>query len=388
MRITATIFAVLFAFQANAQENKLSVSGRAWASLENVWVSDATAANANVLPRYRVTNDASWIRVRGDLKLSDTLTAWGQIESQFAIDGGAATPFDSGRNTGVGFTSKVFGTIFLGRWDSPMKISTIRLDPWGNSTIMNYAATIGTGPNTGGNLFDARLGNGVQYWTPVVSGLQLKAAAMVNEDRTSAGATIDPSVLSFSATWEGPVYLAVSYETRKDCSGANGQGSPICTSALLGTHGRDWSLRAGAGVNLKPSHSEIGFVWDRLYSMADVGATTRSAGRNSVYASLVQGLGGDAHQLVVAGGIALKFSASDNVATGAAESRTGAVWYTAAYRYNFNKDLFVYGGFVQIRNDGNAGYRFGSAGLPNGANGGNPIGGTYNGWSVGTRYLF
>ncbi|HEY6003119.1 MAG TPA: porin [Anaeromyxobacter sp.] len=386
MRLTATIFAVLFAFQSNAQENKLSISGRAWASLENVSVTDATAA-ANVLPRYRVTNDASWIRVRGDLKLSDTLTAWGQIESQFAIDGGAATPFDSGRNTGVGFTSKVFGTIFLGRWDSPMKISTIRLDPWGNSTIMNYAATVGTGPNTGGNLFDARLANGVQYWTPVVSGLQLRAAAMVNEDRTSTGAQQDPSVLSFSATYDGPLYLAVSYETRKDCSAANGQAAQICTpgGSLLGAHGRDWSLRAGAGINLKPTHTELGVVFDRIYDFADVGATTRSQGRNSFYGSLVQGLGGDAHQIVVAGGIALKLS-GNTLPAGPARDRTGAVWYTAAYRYNFNKDLFVYGGYVRIMNDANAAYRFGSAGLAGAAT--NPTGGTYNGWSIGTRYLF
>lgn len=386
MRITFALLAVLLASQASAQaENKITLSGRAWGSVENVYTTGAPGATANVLPRYRVTNDSSFIRVRGDLKLTQDLSAFGQVEAQFALDG-AGGPFDSGRNTGVGFTSKAYGTITAGRWDSPYKLAAIRLDPWGNTTINNYAAILGQHPrNGGGNIYDARLTNGVQYWSPVISNVQVKLAAEVNEDRT-AGDTINPSALSASVTYDGPVYLAAAFETRKDCSNAGGGGaSPTCTSALLGTHGRDWGLRLGAGYNYKPTRSEVGFVWERLYALADVGPNSVTQGRTAWYLSLVQGIKGDVHQFVGAFGLADKTSGNALVGN-PNNDKTGALYYTLAYKYNFNKDLFVYASFVQIRNDDNAGYRFGSSGL-NGA-AGNPVGANYSGWSIGSRYVF
>lgn len=379
MRIPITIFAVLLAFQANAQENKITVSGRAWGSVENVSTTGAPGATPNTLPRFRVTNDSSYVRVRGDLNLSDDLSVWGQVEAQFSFDG-ASAPFDSGRNTGAGFTSKTLGTITAGRWESPYKLSTVRLDPWVNTGILNYADVLGQLPGSGGNQYDARLTNGVQYWTPVVAGFQVKLATEVNEDKT---AKINPWVFSASATYNGPVYLAVAYETRKDClAGAQAQTAPACAGAMLGTNGRDWGFRAGAGVNLKPTYSEIGAVYEHLDAEGDAAPANKTEKRDAYYLSLVQGLGSDAHQFVGAIGIASKTS-GNALAT---NDKTGALYYTAAYRYNFNKDLYVYAGFVQIRNQLNAPYRFGSSGLGGAAT--NPTGANYNGWVLGTRYVF
>jgi predicted porin len=393
MRIPVTIFAVLLAFQASAQENKITVSGRAWGSVENVGTTGAPGATPNVRQRFRVTNDSSYVRVRGDMKLSDDLSAWGQVETQFALDG-VGLPFDSGRNTGVGFTSKTLGTITAGRWDSPYKLAVIKLDPWGNTTINNYAAIMGSGPS-GGNLYDARLGNGVQYWTPVISGFQARVATMVNEDKT---ADINPSVLSVSATYDGPIYVGVAYETRKDCSNANGQGFNLgatalpvgtninCTGSVLATHGRDWGVRAGVGINFKPTHSEVGVIYEHLESQGDFAAapTSRKAKRDAYYASLVQGLGGDAHQLV--GAIGQAGNSSGNAFAGSTADATGALYWTAALRHNFNKDLFVYAAYVQIRNEFRAQYRFGSSGFTGAQQ--NVTGSNYYGWSIGTRYLF
>lgn len=384
MRIPFALLAVLLAFQANAQsdakpENKITVSGRAWGSVEDVSTTGAPGTTPNVRPRVRVTNDSSFLRVRGDLKLSDDLSAFGQIESQFSLDGAAAYPFDSGRNTGVGFASKTFGTISIGRWDSPYKNAVINLDPWGDTTINSYANVLGQQALGNGNLYDARLTNGVQYWSPVISGLQVKVAAEVNEDRT---ANYNPSVLSASVTYTGPLYVGVGYETRKDCgAGAGAMGAPACNGALLGNgHGRDWGVRAGVGYKIEPTLSDIGVIWERLESSGDFPAafTTRTLRRDAWYAGLTQGLGSDVHHLLLGFGLAQKAS-GDALAT---NDKTGAMFYTASYRYTFNKDLFVWLGFTQIRNELNAAYRFGSSGfaVPTGANA--------NGWSLGTRYLF
>lgn len=386
MRIPVTIFAVLLAFQANAQtENKITVSGRAWGSVENVSVRTPTTG-APINQRFRVTNDSSFVRIRGDMKLSQDLSAWGQVEVQFALDGSTtnAVPFDSGRNTAVGFTSKTFGSISAGRWDSPYKLAVIRLDPWANTTILNYAAIMGQ-LSQGGNIYDARLGNTVQYWSPVFQGLQAKVAVMTNEDKAAGSQATNPHVLSASVTYDGPIYVGVAYETRKNCSNANGQGAPICGGPLLvaAGHGRDWGARAGAGYNFKPSHSEVGVIWERLESSADFAAapSPRTLKRDAYYVSLVQGILGDAHQFVGAFGLAAK-AKGDFLAT---NDKTGATYWTASYRYNFNKDLFVHAGYIQIKNDDNATYRFGSSGLLAAQN---LIGGTYSGWVVGTRYLF
>lgn len=379
MRIPVTILAVLLAFQANAQsENKITVSGRAWGSVENVSTALA-AGGTDVQPRYRVTNNASFVRIRGDQKVSDDLSAFGQVEAQFALDGVGA-PFDLTRNTGVGFSSKTYGTIVAGRWDSPYKLAVINLDPWGNTTILNYANVLGQMVGSG-NIYDSRLTNGVQYWSPVFNGVQFKAAAVVNEDKSSQ---INPSVFSFSLAYTGPVYLAVAYETRKDCAGANGTGAPACTGALLYTHGRDWGVRAGAGYKFAPTRTEVGVVYEHLESEGDNAGLELTLKRDAYYASLVQGLMGDAHQLVGAVGVASKTSGTYL----ASNDNTGAMYYTLAYRYNFNKDLFVYGGYVQIRNDAAANYRFTSSGFTGAAAVPNTTGANISGWTIGTRYLF
>ena len=384
MRIPVTIFAVLFAFQANAQtENKITVAGRAWGSVESVSARTITNA-ANVNQRFRVANDSSFVRVRGDMKVTADLSAFGQIESQFALDG-TGGPFDAGRNTGVGLASKAFGTLTIGRWDSPYKLALIRLDPWGNTTIQNYAAIMGQ-MSQGGNRYDARLGNTIQYWSPAISGLQVKAALMTNEDKSvgSTPAGINPHVFSLSVTWEGPLYVGVAYETRKDCGAAGGGAAPICTGAMLGTHGRDWGLRAGAGFNNKPTRTNIGVIYEHLEASADFAAAPqkRNLKRDAFYGSVVQGLMGGAHEVVVAGGVANK--ASGNFLTapaGGTNSKTGAVYWNVAYRYNFNKDLMAHLGFVQVKNDDNAAY----AGSGFTAAGTGP---TYNALVLGTRYLF
>ncbi len=391
MRTPFTLLAILLAFPANAQtENKITVSGRAWGSIENVSATTATNA-ANVNDRLRVTNDSSWVRVRGDMKLTDDISVWGQVEAQFALDGIGAGPFDATRNTGVGFTSKKYGTLFVGRWDTPYKIALIRLDPWQDTTIQNYAAIVGQLPQTG-NLYDARFSNSVQYWSPVYQGFQVKASFEVNEDKSvgSAPAAINPWALSASVTYDGPFYVGVTYETRKDCGGAGGTAAPSCTGAQLGTHGRDWGLRAGAGYNYKPTFTEVGLIWERLESQADFAAApfSRTESRDAWYVSLIQGIRGPVHQIAAAFGQAGKTSGDylPTLASVGTNDRTGATYWTVAYRYNFNKDLMIHAGYVQIGNDDNATYRFGSSGLS--GTGMNPMGATYQGWVVGTRYLF
>lgn len=408
MKIPVTILAILVASQASAQaENKITVSGRAWGSVENMQATGATNGN-NIGGRFRVTNDSSYLRVRGDLKLSDDLSAWGVVEAQFAFDGVAPFgPFDSMRNTGAGFTSKTFGTLMAGRWDTPYKLALINLDPWGDTTAQSYANILGQ-LVSGGNVYDARFSNSIQYWTPVISGLQAKVGFEVNEDKSASAvgpaSSVNPWAISASVTYDGPIFVGVTYESRKDCSNAGGSGSTaipsgtplavstpanvICTGSLLGTHGTDQGLRAGVGYNNKPTFTQIGFIYENLTSQAtsNTDGSARKLARDAYFVSIVQGLGGNAHQIVGYFEYASKATGSAANPAGG----TGADAWNIAYRYNFTKDLMVHFGYMNITNRKNASYKIGNSGLTGAAaTSGNPgAGADYQGWVLGSRYVF
>lgn len=354
----------------------VSFAGRAWAGFERVKADDATAGPASDYARRdRVTNFASYLRFAADLDLGAGFKGFAQVETQFAIDGVTAhSPFDSGRNTGVGLKSP-FGQLMLGRWDSPYKRSTSRLDPQDITGIGSYQNILGqitSAADTSDNYFDARLGNGVQYWTPTWYGLSAKVGYVANESRT---ATLNPHVLSAAATYEGPIYLSVAWEERKDCIGVDSQAAAQCGGSLLGGPGKDRALRAGAGVSIEATHTDLGVVYERIKAENDAGLELR---RDAYFVGVTQGLGGDQHQLLASFGLATE--AKGNAF--ASNKDTGAYYYTAGYQFYPVKDFNLYAFYTTIVNEKNAAYRFGSKGFSV-KNGANP-----EGISVGARFLF
>ncbi|BDG04186.1 porin [Anaeromyxobacter oryzae] len=354
----------------------VSLGGRFWGGYERVSATGATAgAASDVTQRNRVTNFASYLRFAADLDLGAGFKGFAQLETQFALDGVTAhSPFDSGRNTGVGLKSPL-GQLMVGRWDSPYKRSTSRLDPQDITGIGSYQNILGqitSAADTSDNYFDARLGNGVQYWTPTFYGLSAKVGYVGNESRT---ATLNPHVLSAAATYEGPIYLSVAWEERKDCIGVDSQAAAQCGGSLLGGPGKDRALRAGAGFSLDVTHTELGVVFERIDAKNDAGLELR---RDAYFIGLTQGLGGDQHQLLASFGLAQ--DAKGNAL--ASNKDTGAYYYTAGYQFYPAKDFNLYAFYTTIVNDRNAAYRFASKGFSV-KNGANP-----EGISVGARFLF
>lgn len=365
-----------------SEKSTITISGRAWAAFEGVQARGSTASpdTNNVKHRFRVTNDSSYLRLRGEYQLVEGVKAFAQLETQFALDG-QAVPFDSGRNTGVGL-SGFFGTVMLGRWDSPYKVSTLQLDPYIGTGIAGYYNVFGqepAGPNDADDRWNSRLTNGVQYWTPKWNGLQAKVAYAAGENRTS---TLKPNIWSLNATYEnGPLYLAAAYERRIDCANAEAQANPACTGSLLGGAGKDEGFRVGGSYRVKPTWTKLALAWEKVRSSSDpVGAGVRKdLRRDAWFASLVQGLGGETHQLNLTGGIATAVSGS-NVFTD--DNGTGARYFTVGYQYNWTKDLNLFAFYTRITNAQNAAYRFGSRGF------GVKDGADPQGYGVGIHYLF
>lgn len=344
-------------------KSTVSITGRAWAAVESVRATGSTTnPTANdVKQRLRVTNDSSYLRVRGEYQLTEGVKAFAQLETQFALDGQAA-PFDSGRNTGVGLAG-VFGTVMLGRWDSPYKVSTLQLDPYIGTGIAGYYNVFGqepAGTNDSDDRWNSRLTNGAQYWTPKWNGFQAKAAYAAGESHTD---TLKPWVASFNATFEaGPVYLAGAYEFRKDCGNPESQTNPACAGSLLGGAGKDQGLRVGGSYRIAATYTKLGVAWERLKSSSDAAGATpaKDLRRDAWFGSLVQGLGSERHQLNLTAGVAGRATSTNVFAD---DAHTGARFFTAGYQFNWTKDINLFAFYTRIVNDTNAAYRFGSRGF-------------------------
>lgn len=138
------------------------------------------------------------------------ITAIMQIEQQVDFDSGNANA--SNRDTYVGLRGD-FGTLMLGRFDTPFKKARGPADLFGDQLGDMRNIT-----RVGNARFDERNFNTIQYDTPKFGDARLSIAySLADNGQTKADGAKDDS-LSIALTWAtGPVSLAAAYETyRKD----------------------------------------------------------------------------------------------------------------------------------------------------------------------------
>lgn len=197
--------ATLAPLAAMAQtSNPVTLYGRAYATFESV------KADGGSLPglgsRNRVTDQASFFGIRGTEDLGGGVKAFFQLESVFRLDQTGSS--FANRNSGVGIQGD-FGSLLLGRWDTPFKVTTGPVDPFGDLTIGGYTAVAMDRGN-----FDRRENNVVQFWSPNLSGFQARVSYAANEGKTAAA---NPSSQSLSATYtQGPIYVGYAWERHFD----------------------------------------------------------------------------------------------------------------------------------------------------------------------------
>jgi predicted porin len=186
--------------------NPVTLYGRIYVLFENVKADGGTAAP--VSSRNRVNNNgSSLIGFRGTEDLGGGLKAFFQAETEFRPDQNDLAGFGN-RNSGVGLQGD-FGSVLLGRWDTPFKLANASLDVFGDTTPAGFTAAMSDRGN-----FNRREQNVVQYWSPNFSGLTFRAHYTANEGKT---ATVNPVVTSFNAVYvQGPIYLSAAWEKHKD----------------------------------------------------------------------------------------------------------------------------------------------------------------------------
>lgn len=187
---------------------------------------------AGVPRRNRVEDRVSFFGIRGTEDLGGGLKLFFQLETPFKPDQND-TPFAT-RNSAVGLQGG-FGSIRLGRWDTPMKQALAGpIDPFGDIGLGDVTTAF-----LRGGTFSQRAVNTVQWWSPNWGGIAVKAMYSANEGKT---ATVNPYNWGASLTYSrGPVYLAIAHEKHEESVGLTATDNVDEEGTALGG-----SFRAGA----------------------------------------------------------------------------------------------------------------------------------------------
>jgi predicted porin len=197
-----------------------------------------SASGVGKISKWDVASHASNYGIRGRENVGGGQTMWFQIEQNAPLERSnniAISP--ASRNSAVGLQGS-WGNFFVGQWTTPWSdldalwgVGTV--GGWGPITsIIGRRETTGTAPNPNcinqdnpppntatlpscdaieagggvGHPFWKRISNSIFYQSPVMGGVQVKAAYQTNEGKANAGATqtvADPSLMSFSVQWAG-----------------------------------------------------------------------------------------------------------------------------------------------------------------------------------------
>jgi predicted porin len=336
--------------------NPVTLYGRIYVTVESVEADGPTAATQSLGNRSRIQDQASYLGVRGTEDLGGGLKAVFQLETSFAPDQNpavtgtpnATTPRETGfanRNSMVGLQGS-WGTIFAGRWDTPMKQVITATDPWGDLTIADV-----NGVTMDQGNFSRRQNNSLQYWSPKFMGaLDLKLMATSNEGKT---ASANPSGYGASLTWnKGPLYLTYAYEQHKDGlpGGAPGASTP----------------------NYKEEGNAIGAIWRfgnaRLLGSYGEYKKTGGVKDKSYHVGGDWKINGGKHNLI---------GTYMNAEEGAGDCDA----YSVGYKYDFSRRTFFITSYTEIDNSNGMNCNFGTGSFAS-------AGFDLKGFSAGLRHVF
>ncbi|MGC2049777.1 MAG: porin, partial [Gallionella sp.] len=213
-----------------------TVYGQARLSIDN-FNDGVVAASASA---WQLNSNASRLGFKGSEDLGNGLSAVWQMEATVAMDTGTgqdpphATTAFFDRNTYLGVKSNDFGTVLVGRHDTPYKMSTRNLDLFADTAGDNRSGNGLGGVGNSGlmSAHDVRLGNVIAYVSPGISGFSIAAAGIFGGEDPLADSTKGTGY-SLNGTWKSDsFYAALAYQSIKfgtPLTGDLGAGSDLAT---------------------------------------------------------------------------------------------------------------------------------------------------------------
>lgn len=198
---------------ALADTSNVTLYGAANVSYDFINTGTSTAGVQGTSIR-KVSSNASRLGFKGSEDLGDGWSGNWQVESLIALDNAGGT-FAS-RNTYAELSSKQYGALLLGRYDTPYKLSTRKLDQF-NDSIADNRSLFGTVSGNSASLaFDGRQPDVILYKSPNMAGLSAAIAQVNLNEAANTNAAAKASATSFAAMYDsGTLYGSLAYETHK-----------------------------------------------------------------------------------------------------------------------------------------------------------------------------
>jgi predicted porin len=301
-----------------------------------------------------VEDQSSLLGVRGTEDLGGGLKAFFQLETAFRPDQNN-TGF-AARNSAVGLQGG-FGSVLLGRWDTPFKTATTAIDPYGDLTIAGITGVLNDATN-----FDRRDQNSVQYWSPTFGGFAFRLMATANERKNDPAGTAGASGpnsrdMGANVTYNaGPLYLFAAYEEHKDQSVSNNAGNAFGqvapgTTAVNGVSGaKERGFAGGGSFNI--AFVKIGAQYQEYKKEGPTAALNRSK-QKAFMGNAVFTFGN--HQVIYQY-MQSKNGRASNVVTTEPDCDSNSL----GYQYNFTRRTFFIASYVKVDNNETASCNFGS----------------------------
>jgi predicted porin len=341
-KLIATALATAFIAPAALAQSEPPVTmyGRMWLMFNAV---QAPGGATPVASRNTVTDGSSLLGFRATENLGGSLRAFFQIESAVVPDAGTGTL--ASRNSAVGLRGN-FGSVMLGRWDSPFKLSAIIVDPTSQITLANQLSVINTGD------FNRRENNTVQYLTPDLGAFKGRFMYSANEGRT---ATANPSLISASVEYaNGPFRINYANERHKDQRG----GTVTAGVTEVGQNLSGTAVFGPVKVGLLAQHFKS---TDRTNRKAYQASVTYTMGKQRMFLTLGQN--------------------KDGAVSTAAQPESKLV--ALGYDYEFSKRTMLAVRYASLKNNAASSANLNNSGLPTLTANADP-----RGFGIGLRHTF
>jgi predicted porin len=411
LRNSIAALAVSLPLVASAQEAPkpplAQIYGTLNLNLQYTEAGDATAGSAaDIEKSVALSIDSTNIGVRGQADVGHGLNVVYQCETQASIDGLDLRSLCN-RNSRLGL-SGMFGTFFVGNWDTPMKAAaygTKADDPFGNTDVFGFQGILSSpGFNTRSSAyngaqqrsFDLRAASAVAYWTPKFSGLSAKVLYGLPEGVPTSGTQVDPLLLSAAINYDlGGLSVFGAGEYHEDLYGLRsitGENADNVTA-------KDMAWRVGAGYELPlgvGTLNVMGMFEQLLYAQDDAAGVDDLEDYDRMAWVLGAKFRTGNHEVRARYAMAMdpNCTVADGTDCGDATSDLGAMQYALGYAYHLAKSTQIYAFFTQIMNEDDAQYTFTVGGPQNGSGATNytyaavPPGADPLAAGVGMRYAF
>lgn len=368
-RTLPLLIALMAAAPALADNGNITFYGMANLSLDRIDTGTATNGTQGT-NNLRVASNASRFGLKGTEDVGGGLSVKWQIESLVSLDN-AGGSFAT-RNSYACLVNKDYGSVLLGRYDTPYKIIMRKLDNFADS-IADNRSLLGTVSSTSaGKSFVTKQPDVFAYTSPDLNGATVMLAHVnLSETATKATDKMD-SADSLSVAYDnGTLYGAMGYETHT-LESARAGGKEQALNVALAYKVEDYSL----AFVYEKSKDELGGA----AAPAACAALTAGAdclGHSAYHLTGKYTVDSDSYKI-----------AYTRVGELGGRSNTGASQLSLGYDHRLSKRSTLFALYTRLSNESAASYGLGGAAYTSSNTAAIGAGADFSAFSVGLKHAF